>query len=207
MWGRLRLTRRTVQVGATSSPAWLAGACMAWDFHSFVCFLHRREGLGLLPEGGKIGLALQDPALGPPLVFLPPWFLFLGAGLGHLQRSLQWSPPHLCPPSHLSPPFPCGLRPSCIRDQHSFIQDQGCASSNKNLFLWPLESGQGVTENLDQNMVVFLSHGPCMMSKRTSSCLVGQWRPTPTRGETGWSRSDGVAGLFREYVFLCEDKW
>lgn len=64
-------------------------------------------------EGGKITIPPTGSWSGSPFVFLPPLFLFLGAGLGCLQSwasHLLWSSPHhhptcsttLCP-LHLFP--------------------------------------------------------------------------------------------------------
>lgn len=90
------------KVGISSNPARLSGAWVPPDFHSYVCFLHRREGLGFLLEGGKIDMALQDPALRPHLFFFFPYFYFWEQGWATCSEGPPWSPPHLlCPHSAL----------------------------------------------------------------------------------------------------------
>ena len=49
-------------------------------------------------EGGQIAMPPAGSWLEAPFVYLPPLFLFFGAGLDCLQSGtshLLWSPPHL----------------------------------------------------------------------------------------------------------------
>lgn len=152
MWGRTVFGKGR-SAGRSNFQSVIDFQVPGWHKISIAVFVFSvgEKGWDLSWERGKIAVPPTGSCSGAPFVFLHLLFFISGSRVGLPAEQGLLSPPEFSPPGTpsptSSPPFPCGLRPSWTRDQCSLTQEQEWTPPNKDLFIWPLESGQGGTGN------------------------------------------------------------